>query len=115
MWLSEPETPVIVTVLVPVVAVLLAVNVRVLVPVAGFGLNEAVTPLPRPLADRVTLPVKPLEGVILIVAVPCDERVMVKLVGDADKEKFADATAVTVKVTVVVRVLSPPVPVTVIA
>jgi hypothetical protein len=86
VWLSEPETPVIVTVFVPVVAVLLAVNVRVLVPVAGFGLNEAVTPLASPLADKVTLPVKPFEGVIVIVAVPWDERVMVRLVGDADKE-----------------------------
>jgi hypothetical protein len=62
-----------VTVLVPLVAVLLAVNVKVLVPVAGFGLNDAVTPLPRPLADKVTLPVKPLDGVIVIVVVPCDD------------------------------------------
>jgi hypothetical protein len=103
-----------VTVLVPVVAVLLAVKVRVLLPVAGFGLNEEVTPLPCPLAVKVTLPVKPLEGVIVIVAVPCDERVMVRLVGEADREKLADATAVTVKVSVVVCVLPPPVPETVI-
>ena len=51
-----------VTVLVPLVAVLLAVNVSVLVPVAGFGLNDAVTPLPSPEADKVTLPLKPLVG-----------------------------------------------------
>ena len=82
--------------------------------VAGFGLNEAVTPLPSPLADRVTLPVKPLVGVIVIVAVPLDERVLVRLVGDAERVKLADATAVTVKVTVVVSVILPPVPVTVI-
>ena len=114
MWLKEPETPVIVTVLVPVVAVLLAVKVKVLVPVAGFGLNEEVTPLPCPLADKVTLPVKPFVGVIVIVTVPCDERVMVRLVGDAEREKLPDATAVTVKVTVVVSVIPPPVPVTLI-
>ena len=103
-----------VTVRVPVVAVLLACNVRVLVPVAGLGLNEEVTPLPCPLVDKVTLPVKPFEGVIVMVAVPSDERVMVKLVGDADREKLAEAAAVTVKVTVVVCVLPPPMPVTMI-
>lgn len=97
-----------------VVAELLAVKVSVLVPVAGFGRNAAVTPLPWPVVVKLTLPLKPLVGVIVIVAVPCDERVMVKLVGDADREKSAEATAVTVKVTVVVCVTFPPVPVTVI-
>jgi len=111
---SEPETPVMVTVLVPVVAELLAVNFTVLVPVAGFGVNVAVTPVPKPLADRVTLPVNPPEGVIVIVVVPLDERVMVKLAGDADSEKLPAATAVTVRVTVVVCVKPPPVPVMVI-
>src|SRR5271156_4174889 len=100
VWLKEPETPVMVTVLVPVVAVLLAVNVNVLlVPVAGFGLNDEVTPLPRPVADKVTLPAKPLDGVIVIVVVPCDDRSMVKLVGDADRVKLPAAGAVTVRVT----------------
>ena len=114
MWLREPETPEIVTVRVPVVAELLAAKVSVLVPVAGFGLKEAVTPEPRPLADKVTLPVKPLVGVMVMVSVPCEERVMVKLVGDAEREKLPDGTAVTVKVTVVVSVMPPPVPVRVI-
>ena len=40
-----PEVPVTTTENVPVVAVLLAVSVRVLDAVAGFVLNEAVTPL----------------------------------------------------------------------
>jgi hypothetical protein len=114
VWLREPETPVMVTVLVPVVAELLAVNVSVLVPVAGFGLKAAVTPLPKPLADRVTLPAKPLDGVTVIVVVPCDDRVMVKLAGDALRVKLPAATAVTVKATVAVCVMPPPVPVTVI-
>ena len=73
VWVREPETPVTVTVLVPLVAVLLAVRVRVLVPVAGFGLNDAVTPVPSPLADKATLPVKPLDGVMVIVVEPLDD------------------------------------------
>jgi len=48
-----------VTVNVPLTALLLAVNVMVLAEVAGFGLNDAVTPLGWPDADNVTLPVKP--------------------------------------------------------
>lgn len=43
----------------PVVAVLLAVSEIVLVPVAGFGVNVADTPVGRPEAARVTLPVNP--------------------------------------------------------
>jgi len=65
-----PEVPVIVTVAVPVVAVLLAVSVSVLLPVVLAGLNEAVTPLGRPEADRLTLPVNPLAGFTVIVDVP---------------------------------------------
>ncbi len=44
---------------VPVVAVLLAVSVNVLVAVAGFGLKEAVTPVGKPEADKLTLLLKP--------------------------------------------------------
>lgn len=61
------------TVLVPVGAVRLTVNVSVLVPVAGFVLNDELTPLPRPAVDKVTLPLKPLDGVIVICVVPCDD------------------------------------------
>jgi hypothetical protein len=114
VWRREAETPVMVTVLVPVVAELLAVKVSVLVPIAGFGLKDAVTPVPRPVADRVTLPAKPLDGWIVIVVVPCDDRVMVKLVGDAERVKLPEPTAVTVRETVAVCAVLPPVPVTVI-
>lgn len=111
MWLREPEIPVIVTVLVPVVAVLLAVKVRVLVPVAGFGLNDAVTPVPKPLAEKVTAPAKPLVGWMVIVVAPFDDRLMVKLIGDAESVKLPEATAVTVRETVALCVVLPPVPV----
>jgi len=62
--------PVTVTVAVPVVAVLLAVSVSELVEVAGLGLNAAVTPFGIPVADKLTLPEKPFDGVMVIVLVP---------------------------------------------
>src|SRR5579872_4532496 len=70
VWLRLPEVPVTVTVAVPVVAVLLAVSVRVLVPVVLAGLNDAVTPLGNPEAERATLPVKPPVGFTVMVDVP---------------------------------------------
>ena len=57
-----PEVPVMVTVLVPSVAELLAVKINVADPVTGFGVKEAVTPLGRPEAVRLALPVKPFRG-----------------------------------------------------
>ena len=77
------DVPVTVTVPCPVVAVLLAVSVNVLVVVAGFGLKDAVTPLGRPDADKLTLPLKPFRGVTVIVLVPPPPCAMVKLLGDA--------------------------------
>ena len=58
-----PEVPVIVTVATPVVAVLLAVNVIPLDPVVGLVAKFAVTPLGKPVAASVTLPVNPLAPV----------------------------------------------------
>ena len=66
-------------------AVLLAVSVNVLVLVVLVGLNEAVTPLGRPDADRATLPVKPFCGVTVIVLLPPVPWVIVTLAGDADR------------------------------
>jgi hypothetical protein len=54
---------------VPGAAVLLAVNVSVLVLVAGFALNDGVTPVGRPDAARFTLPVNPFVGATVIVLV----------------------------------------------
>jgi hypothetical protein len=73
---------------VPVVAVELAVKVRTLLEVAGLVPNPAVTPAGKPEADRVTLPVKPPEGVIVIVLVPLLPWVTLTLLGEADSEKF---------------------------
>ena len=78
------EEPVTVTVAVPVAAVGLAVKVNVLVPVVLLGLNDAVTPLSRPEADKLTLPLKPFCGVIVMALVPLAPCRMVKLVGEAD-------------------------------
>ncbi len=50
----------------------------------------------------------------MIVVVPCELRVIVKLVGDAVSVKLPVAGAVTVSETVAVCVVPPPVPVTVI-
>jgi hypothetical protein len=79
-----PDAPVIVTVTVPVVAVLLAVSVNVLVPAVLVGLNDAVTPPGRPDADKLTLLLKPFSGVTVIVLVPVAPCRIVKLLGDAE-------------------------------
>ena len=71
---SVPEVPVIVTVEPPAVAVLLAANVTTLEPVAGLVPKVAVTPLGRPEAANVTLPVKLPKSVTVTVSVtlePC--------------------------------------------
>ena len=59
VFVKLPDVPAMVTVSVPVVAVLLAVSVSVLVLAVLLGLNDAVTPLGRPDADKLTFPVKP--------------------------------------------------------
>jgi hypothetical protein len=87
-----PEVPVMVIVDDPVAAVLLADRVSVLVPVVLAGLNDAVTPLGSPLAERATLPVKPFVGATVMVVVlllPCT---IERLVGDAERLKFPAAT-----------------------
>ncbi len=89
-----PDVPVTVTVDVPVAAVLLAVKVSVLVPVVVDGLNDAVTPLGKPEADKLTLPLNPFNLFTVIVLVPellCET---LKLLGDADKLKSPVAALV---------------------
>ena len=86
VWLRLPDVPVTVTVAEPVAAVLLAVNVKVLVPVVLVGLKLGVTPDGNPDADRLTLPVKPLTGFTVMVLLPLLPCTMVKLVGEAESE-----------------------------
>ena len=85
VFFKLPDLPVTVSVAVPVVAVLLAVSVNVLVLAALLGLNDAVTPLGRPDADKLTLPVKPFCGLTVMVLVPRAPCTMVKLLGDAER------------------------------
>jgi hypothetical protein len=78
------NVPVTVTVAVPVVAVLLAVNVSVLVVAVLLGLNDAVRPLGRPDADKLTLPLKPFCGVTVMVLAPLAPCTIVKLLSDVE-------------------------------
>jgi hypothetical protein len=106
-----PAVPVIVTVAEPVVAVPLAVSVKVLVPVVLGGLKETVTPLGNPEADRLTLPLKPFCAVtemVLVLLAPCT---IDKVLGEAEREKLGTTAAVTVRETVVELVKVPEVPV----
>jgi hypothetical protein len=74
-----------VTVNVPVAAVLLAVSVNVLELVVPPGLNDAVTPLGRPDADKLTLPLKPFCGVTVIVLARLAPCTTLRLLGEADR------------------------------
>ena len=83
------------------VAVLLAVNVRGLLPEPEMlvGLNDAVTPLGKPGTDKVTLLLKPfteLSEIMLVPLVPC---VIATAPGDADRLKsgFETVAAVTMR------------------
>jgi hypothetical protein len=82
---KPPDVPVMVTVTVPVAAALPAVSVNVLVLTVLLGLNDAVTPLGRPDADKLTLALKPFCGVTVMVLAPLAPCVIVTLLGDAER------------------------------
>ena len=67
---NAPDAPVTVMVNVQSAAVLLAVSVSVLALVVLLGLNDAVTPLGKPEAERLTLPLNPFSGLTLMALVP---------------------------------------------
>ena len=83
---NVPEVPVIVTVAAPTVAVLEAVSVSVLVLVVLAGLNDALTPEGKPLADSATDPENPAMAVTAMVLVPFPPCATLTLVGEAVKE-----------------------------
>ena len=81
-----PDVPTTVTVTEPVVAVLLALSVRVLGAQALHplaGLKDAVTPDGSPDAEKATLPPKPFSPVTVIVLVMLPPCVTVTVEGDA--------------------------------
>jgi hypothetical protein len=90
---KAPEVPVIVTVVgPPAVAELLAVSVSTLELAELVGLNDAVTPLGRPLAAKLTLPVNPPTSVTVMVLVPtAPPGAIVTLPGAAARVKLAVA------------------------
>jgi hypothetical protein len=77
------QTPLIVTVNVPSAAVALAVRVSVLLLAVLAGLKDAVTPLGRPEADKLTMPLKPLSGLMLMALVAVFPWTTLKLLGEA--------------------------------
>ena len=85
---KPPEVPVTVNVKVPVVAVPVADRTKRLLAVAGFVPKAPLTPFGRPEVVKFTLPLKPLSGLIEMVAEPEAPCRMVKLAGDADSRKF---------------------------
>src|SRR5437016_6804933 len=100
-----------VTVTMPVVAVLLAVSVKVLllvVGLVGLGLNAAVTPLGRVEVDMVTLPLKPFCGVTVIVLRSEQHTSVLQLLSEVVCRYLRDrAEGLTVNVSVVVFVRLP--------
>lgn len=108
-----PDVPVIVIVVVPASAVVPAVKVRTLVEVAGFGLKEAVTPFGSAEVVKVTLPLKPPCGVMVIVLVsPAPPLATLTADGAAERLKLCTG-AVTVRLMVVLPVVLPEMPETV--
>jgi hypothetical protein len=85
VFVKLPDLPVTVTEAVPVAAVPLAVRVSVLVLDVLLGLNDAVTPLGRPDADKLTLLAKPFCGLTVMVLAPLAPCTIVKLFGDAER------------------------------
>jgi hypothetical protein len=96
---NVPEVPVIVTLAAPVVAELLAVSVSTLLPVVGSVPNAAVTPLGRPDAVRVTLPVNVPTSVTEIVSVALLPCATVNADDDAESVKLPPTVIVNTWVT----------------
>ena len=118
LWVTPPPVPVTVIVFVPLLAFL---ETRIVitddpVPGAGMGfrLKLTVTPLACPDADNEIAALNPFKAVVLMVDVPEPPRATVTEEGKALMLKSGGAGVVTVRETVVVCVIPPPTPVTVI-
>ena len=110
-----PPVAVTVTLDVPVVAVPLAVNVRVELPLPGAAIEAAlklaVTPVGNPATDSPTAELNPPLTVVVIVELPDVPCARDRLEGDATTVKSAGCAAFTVRDSVAVCVIPPPVPV----
>ena len=102
------EVPVMVTVAGPRAAVLLAVSISTLVPVVGFGVNDAVTPLGKPDAASWTLPANPYRSVTVIPDVPEPPWTMLRDAGEALRLKLGGG--LTVRVSTVIAFKEPELP-----
>lgn len=87
LWLRAPDVPLIEILTVPTLADLATFRVSVLLVVAGFGLNDAVTPFGKPEADRLTLLLNPFRRVTVMVVFPLPPRAMLKDVGESERLK----------------------------
>jgi hypothetical protein len=105
-----PEVPVTVTLTVAAVTELAAVSVSVLALIVLTGLKAAVTPLGRPVAARITLPLNPFSGLTVRVLVPLVPGVRLRLTADAERVKLGTAI---VRPIVAVLLSVPETPVTV--
>jgi hypothetical protein len=85
VFVKLPDVPLMVTVTVLEVAELSAVSVSVLVEVVELGLNDALTPVGRPDADKMTLLLKPFDGVTVIVVAPGFPCETLTLLGDGER------------------------------
>ena len=104
--------PVIVIVDVPAAAVLAAANVAVLLPDATAP-KVAVTPVGRPEADNVTVPLKPYKGVMAMLLVPLEPGLTLRLAGIAARVKLGGGLTVSAIVALFVKVPEVPAMVTV--
>jgi len=108
-WVRLPDVPLTRIENVPVAALLVADKVSMLTPVVLLGLNDAVTPRGSPDADKMTLPLKPFCGVMVMVEVTLLFRPRLNEFGAAEIVKFGGAT--TVSETVVLCDNAPDLPV----
>ena len=109
---TDAPVPIMVSVYVPGTVAIVVATVIVELPdvVTEAGLKDAVTPAGKPLAENVTAPVNPFDGVIVTVYSLFDPLRTVWLAGEATRVKLC-AGIVTTKVTVAECVAEVPVPV----